>query len=99
MDRRFDTVLIRPPSMAYKNCVSSNPEKNQIDPRLAAEQLSTYLTILKENGIEILKLPILDRYLDWVFMQDPALVGGYFFVLQSTSFSKVSPMFIMYNLT
>jgi dimethylargininase len=75
MDRLFDTVLVRPPSMAYKNCVSSNPEKNQIDPRLAAEQHSTYLTILKEYGVEVLKLPVLDRYPDSVFLQDPALVG------------------------
>jgi len=53
MDKLFESVLIRPPSMSYAHCVSSNPDKNNIDFQLAKTQHRSYVSILKENNIRV----------------------------------------------
>jgi dimethylargininase len=68
-------VLVRQPSDTYENCVSLNPQKNKIDLHLAREQHSTYVSVLREHGINVIELAPLNRYPDSVFMQDPALLG------------------------
>ena len=75
MDRLFDTVFVRPPSSTYENCVSSNPQKDEIDLQLAREQHRTYVSVLREHGINVVEFAALDTYPDSVFMQDPALLG------------------------
>ena len=75
MDRLYDSVIVRPPSNAYQHCVSSNPEKDSIDVQLAKEQHRSYVSILKENGINVLELRPLQEFPDSVFMQDPAVLG------------------------
>ena len=75
MDRLFDSVFVRPPTTSYEHCVSSNPDKGNIDIQLAKEQHRSYVSILKENGINVLELPPLENYPDSVFMQDPAVLG------------------------
>lgn len=75
LDRMFDTVFVRAPSLSYKKCASSNPEKDSINVSLAREQHRAYCSLLKESGIEVIQLPTLEEYPDSVFMQDPALLG------------------------
>lgn len=75
-DRLFDVALVRPPANNYVHCVSSNPRRGDIDVTLAREQHRLYLSILKESGIEVEELPLLETYPDSVFMQDPALLGS-----------------------
>ena len=75
MDRLFDSVFVRPPSTSYEHCVSSHPDKDNIDVQLAWEQHRSYVSILKENGINVLELPPLENYPDAVFLQDAAVLG------------------------
>lgn len=75
MDRLFDSVLVRSPSISYEHCVSSNPDKNSIDIKLAKLQHQSYISILRENDIKVLELPSYENYPDSVFMQDPAVLG------------------------
>ncbi len=75
MDRLFDSVIVRTPSNSYTQCISTNPDKGNIDIQLARKQHHTYVSILKENGIKVVELPPCETYPDSVFMQDPAVLG------------------------
>ncbi len=81
LDRLFDLVLVRPPSKSYLKCVSSNPEKSNIDLTLAKEQHRDYVLMLKESGIKVIELEPLEGFPDSVFMQDPALLGSHHSVI------------------
>ena len=74
-DRSFHVAFVRPPSDSYINCVSTNPSKDDIDITLAREQHRTYVSVLKEAGVDVIGLQPLEAYPDSVFMQDPALLG------------------------
>jgi dimethylargininase len=76
VDRLFDLVLVRPPAKSYVNCVSSNPQRKNIDLSLAKGQHRNYASILKESGIRVIEFEPLEEYPDSVFMQDPALIGS-----------------------
>lgn len=75
-DRFFDTVLVRPPAESYARCISTNPAKTNIDVRLARDQHSQYVSILRESGIRVVELAPLEDSPDSVFMQDPAILGS-----------------------
>ena len=75
MNSLFGRVFVRPPSEDYPNCNSTNPDKEGIDLVLAREQHREYVSILKESGIDVLELPVLNGFPDSVFLQDPAVVG------------------------
>lgn len=75
-DRLFQLAFVRPPSNSYVDCVSTNPNKTDIDVTLAKEQHRTYTSILKDAGIEVIELQPLETCPDSVFMQDPALLGA-----------------------
>jgi len=77
MDRFFDVVLVRPPANSYVNCVSTNPDKTDIDVRLAKDQHKEYISTLKESGLRVIELRPLEDFPDSVFMQDPALLGSH----------------------
>jgi dimethylargininase len=74
-DRLFQLAIVRPPPNSYVNCVSTNPRRKDIDITLAREQHRTYVSVLKEAGIEVIELEPVEAYPDSVFMQDPALLG------------------------
>jgi dimethylargininase len=76
LDRLFDVAFVRPPGNSYVNCVSSHPERKEIDVTLARQQHREYVSILKEAGIEVIQLHPLEAHPDSVFMQDPALLGA-----------------------
>ncbi len=75
LDRFFDVVFVRPPGNSYVNCISTNPDRNEIDVTLAKQQHRQYVSILKEAGLEVIELPSLESFPDSVFTYDPALVG------------------------
>jgi dimethylargininase len=74
-ERLFERVFVRPPPNDYPNCNSTNPDKEGIDLVLARKQHREYISILKESGLEVVQLPVLDGYPDSVFTQDPAIIG------------------------
>ena len=76
MDRFFDLVLVRPPANSYVNCVSTNPDKADIDVKLAKDQHKDYVSTLRESGLHVIELRPLEDFPDSVFMQDPALLGS-----------------------
>jgi len=76
IDRFFDVVLVRPPGDSYVNCVSTNPDKTDIDVRLANDQHKEYVSTLRESGLHVIELGPLEDFPDSVFMQDPALLGS-----------------------
>ncbi len=76
MDKLFNRVLVRPPAESYKRCVSTNPLHDTIDVSLAKKQHREYVKILKENGIEVIELPVLEEHPDSVFVQDTSIIGA-----------------------
>lgn len=76
MRRFFDLAFVRPPSNSYVRCVSTNPERTEIDLGLAKQQHRQYVSILKESGVDVVELPPLEDFPDSVFMQDPAILGS-----------------------
>lgn len=75
MDRSFDKVLVRPPAESYKDCVSKNPERENIDIDKATKQHENYVRTLRQNGIEVFELLSDNSHPDSIFTQDVALIG------------------------
>ncbi|MCS7103659.1 MAG: arginine deiminase family protein, partial [Candidatus Korarchaeum sp.] len=75
MDATFSEVIVREPPRTYARCVSTNPFKEKLDLNLAKKQWRDYVSILRENGIEVIELEPLHSYPDSVFVQDIAVVG------------------------
>lgn len=75
MDRLYDSIFVRPPGNSYLRCVSSNPERHKIDVTLAKQQHAEYVSILKESGMSVFELPVLEEFPDSVFAYDPGLLG------------------------
>ncbi len=73
-DRSFDKVFVRPPGNSF-----SRPEPhlvcNKINLNLAKEQHEEYVSVLKECGIDVVRLPPNEQFPNSVFMQDPAVIG------------------------
>jgi dimethylargininase len=66
---------VRPPGRSYARCISSNPERDKIDVTLAKQQHVKYVSILKESGVNVFELPVLEEFPDSVFAYDPGLLG------------------------
>jgi len=75
LDRLYDSIFVRPPGDGYARCVSSNPERDKIDVNLAKRQHRTYVSILKESGLRVFELPVLEELSDSVFAYDPGFLG------------------------
>jgi len=75
VDRLYDSIFVRPPGDSYARCVSSNPERDNIDVSLAKRQHRAYVSILKESGLRVLELPVLEELPDSVFAYDPGFLG------------------------
>ncbi len=69
----FNAALVRPPSREFPRCVSTHPLKGTVDLSLALKQHEDYVSALREEGIDVKKLPSLDGFPDSVFIQDTAL--------------------------
>jgi dimethylargininase len=66
---------VRPPGKSYVRCVSSHPERDTIDVTLAKEQHYEYVSVLKESGVNVFELRVLEEFPDSVFAYDPGLLG------------------------
>lgn len=75
MDRLYDSIFVRAPGNSYVKCVSSNPERDTIDIALAKEQHRQYVSAIKESGVKVFELPVLEAFPDSVFTYDPGLLG------------------------
>lgn len=75
LDRLYDSVFVRAPGNSYVKCVSSNPESDRIDLTLAKEQHREYVSVIKEVGVNVFELPVLEAFPDSVFAYDPGLLG------------------------
>ena len=75
MDRLYNIIFVRPPGNSYANCVSSNPERDKIDVTLAKAQHREYVSSIKESGVKVFELPVLETFPDSVFAYDPAFLG------------------------
>lgn len=74
-DRLFERVIVCPPAKTYVNCVSTNPEHDTIDVKLALKQHQEYVNILKENNFDVIKFKPQEKYPDSCFVQDTAVIG------------------------
>lgn len=73
-DRLYNSVVVRPPVKDLTRCVSTHPLRSTVNYELALKQHENYVRILREEGIEVYRLPQLEGFPDSVFVQDTALV-------------------------
>ena len=81
LDRLYDCIFVRAPGNSYVKCVSSNPERDNIDITLAKEQHRQYVSAIKESGVKVFDLPALEAFPDSVFAYDPGLLGKRFCII------------------
>jgi dimethylargininase len=72
--RLFNSVVVRPPVKGITKCVSTHPLRHTVSYDLAVKQHENYVKILREEGIEVYKLPPLEEHPDSVFIQDTGVV-------------------------
>jgi len=84
----FDLAFVRAPADSYIDCVSTNPDSDQIDVNLAGEQHRQYVSILREVGVKVVEMPALETFPDSVFIQDPALLGRFHTIIGRFSETK-----------
>ncbi|MFX1265312.1 MAG: dimethylarginine dimethylaminohydrolase family protein [Promethearchaeota archaeon] len=72
----LEHALVRPPPRTFSNCISSHPEHDSLDLRLARRQHSAYCNVLSELGIEVIVLPVDVVHPDSCFVEDTAVVRG-----------------------
>jgi dimethylargininase len=72
--RLYNSVIVRPPIKELVKCVSTHPLRNTVDYGLAIKQHENYVRILREEGITVYELPLLEGFPDSVFIQDTAVV-------------------------
>lgn len=72
--RLFSSVIVRPPVKEIVRCVSTHPLKHTVSYELAVKQHENYVKVLREEGVEVYKLPPLEGHPDSVFIQDTAIV-------------------------
>jgi dimethylargininase len=68
------TAITRGVSPRLSDCELSFQEREPIDAARAAAQHTAYQAILRELGVNVIKLPALEDQPDCVFVEDPALV-------------------------
>jgi len=67
-------AIVRPPGRTFKNCLSDHPLHHTVDLELALKQHSAYCGILKELGLELVKLTPDDVHPDACFVEDTVVV-------------------------
>ncbi|MEM0504203.1 MAG: arginine deiminase family protein [Sulfolobales archaeon] len=72
--RLFNAVVVRPPTEDIVRCVSTHPLRCSINFREALRQHREYVSVLREEGVEVYEVPGLQGFPDAVFIQDTAIV-------------------------
>lgn len=69
-------ALVRPPSDALANAVSTHPDAAIIDPERARQQHRAYVATLRALGVEVVELAAVADLPDACFVEDCAVVVG-----------------------
>ncbi len=76
MQMRPRTAITREPGARYAQCISCHPLKATIDLERAREQHRAYCAVLKDLGLEVIRMPRDDINPDSCFVEDTAVVHG-----------------------
>jgi dimethylargininase len=69
-------AIVRPPSNAFRRCISAHPKHHSLDLSLAQEQHTEYCRTLSSLGLELIRLPPDERHADACFVEDTVVVHG-----------------------
>lgn len=67
-------AIVRPPGDAFARAVSTQPDRDRIDPVRARIQHAAYCQLLVQSGQALVELPASEEYPDACFTQDAAVV-------------------------
>ena len=67
-------AFVRKPGFSFARAISSHPEKHIIDVKRACFQHHSYVSALKETGIDVIVLPALEDCPDAPFVEDTTVV-------------------------
>lgn len=70
----FKNCIVRRPSKAMVEGITSAPELGKPNYELAQKQHDTYIEALKQCGVEVTVLDALEDYPDSCFVEDPAVI-------------------------
>ena len=70
----FKNVIVRRPSKAIMDGITSKPELGKPDYELALRQHDAYIEALKSCGVQVTVLDALDEYPDCCFVEDTAVL-------------------------
>lgn len=70
----FTHAIVRRPSKAIAEGITSAPELGKPDYELACKQHDAYIEALRQCGVEVTVLPALDEYPDCCFVEDTAVI-------------------------
>lgn len=71
---RHLTAIVRPPTAAIANCELTYLDRDPINPDLALQQHTAYVTCLRDLGVEIITLPPEANLPDATFVEDTAIL-------------------------
>ncbi|MHA2098471.1 MAG: dimethylarginine dimethylaminohydrolase family protein [Candidatus Kariarchaeaceae archaeon] len=71
---KYQRAIVREISPEYKRCVSDFPEHHLINLDKAKDQHNQYIDLLKEIGLEVIKLEGDPKYPDCCFVEDNAVI-------------------------
>ncbi len=69
-------AIVRPPSNAFRRCISAHPEHHSLDLSLAQDQHAEYCRALSNLGLKLIRLPPNEKYPDSCFVEDTVVVHG-----------------------
>jgi dimethylargininase len=69
-------AIVRPPSSAFRRCISAHPEHHSLDLSLAQEQHTEYCRALSDLGLKLIRLPPDEKHPDSCFVEDTVVVHG-----------------------
>jgi len=69
-------ALVRPPSAAFRRCMSTHPLRDTVNIELAREQHDRYVKTLCDLGVDVMKLEPDPTLPDACFVEDTAVVRG-----------------------
>ncbi|MGH2592511.1 MAG: arginine deiminase-related protein, partial [Anaerolineae bacterium] len=69
-------AIVRPPGHTYPDALTRLSPAPPVDRALARKQHATYVSALRECGLDVIALPPDADHPDAVFVQDPVIVVG-----------------------
>jgi dimethylargininase len=69
-------AIVRPPSSAFRQCISAHPEQHALNLSLAKKQHDEYCQALSNLGLKLIRLPPDEKHPDSCFVEDTVVVHG-----------------------